>query len=373
MTYFHFLTKKAYKGKLSWIAICISLLVVFICLGFNIKNQHADTLKGMAESQISMDTKQMRIYQKHNRGVAPEVKSDLIVNKRILKAIHNKQWRRAYRTQIAVNSQILKSEKQVSGSDPEMTNSLKSESNLYRALSRLNIPQQSEESPATGISFLLYVEQWIAPVLIVLTIVFICSQLYTKRFIGRLDKDSLLPITSTANVSCNIMTGWFISLALLLIILGLGFLAASIISGIGDTRYPFELFSKQLSYKIYIPQSQIILPTIVLRILSSFFVVTFIFFFAVLTKKTLTTLFFNILLLIGTNLLTPFVEPISRIAQYLPTSYFNGVNILSNRMEHDASNYQINYNHGIEVLIIWTALFGIASYILQSIRQHQNH
>lgn len=365
----YFLSKKVYKAKLSWIAICISLLIVFICLGFNIKNQHSDTLKGMAESQISMDMKQARTFRKRNHRVVPEIKHDLTVNRKILKAIHNKQWRKAYQTQITINNQIMKSEKKMGGNDPEMANAFNSETNLYKTLSRLNIPQQSEESPATGISFLLYVEQWIAPVLIVLTIVFICSQLYTRRFIGQLDKDSLLPVTSAANVSCNIMTGWFISLALLLIILGLGFLTASIISGIGDTRYPVALFSKKLSYKIYIPQSQIILPTIVLRILSSFFVATFVFFFAILTKKTLTTLFLNMLLLIGTNLLTPFVEPIARIAQYLPTSYFNGVSVLSNRLAHDAANYQINYGNGIKALIIGTVLFGAASYVLQYLRQ----
>ncbi|MFD1125023.1 hypothetical protein ACFQ22_06620 [Lentilactobacillus raoultii] len=368
----NFLFKQTFKAKLSWMALTFVFLVILTCLFFNVRNQAQDTLEGDANSQVAMDTKQLHLASSHHQRPSTDVKGDLATNQNILNAIHNKNWRRAYQIQINLYKQLLRNTIVTSnGSDSQMIDNFKSEINRYEALAHLNTPDQSEESPTTGISFLLYVAQWIVPTLITFILIFVCSHLYTKRFANQLDKASLLPVSSSENVTYNVITGWFIALGLLLLILGVSFLIASIVSGTGLAKFPIALFPDRLSYRIYIPQDKLILPTIILNILSAFFTVNWVFLFSILTKKASTTLFFSIILLIGTNLLTPFVEPISKMAQYLPTSYFNGVSVLTKWLAHNTENYQIDFSNGVVVLISSIILLGLATYSLQHHRQSQ--
>lgn len=376
MNYLIFLLKKGLKSKLALLSVVLTIIVVSTCLFFNLRNQHVQTFESRAQEQILFDIRQKKHYTPKEIKQDPHdavslIDSDIQVNKKIQKLLHKRKWRQAYKKQIAYNNTQLKSSPN-NGTETSkyFKESLISQILLCKALIRLNLADQSEDSPTTGTSFFLYIDDLVSSVLIILLVIFICSQLYTKRFANLLDKDTLPPIDTGKNILSNLFTGYTLAVALSVLAIGFSFITATSISGIGNWHYPFPYYTSQVPFNIYRPQSEFVIPTIVLRMLSSCFVVTCVYFFAVLTKKSLTTLLLNLLILIGTNQLTSSVKLLSKIGQYLPTSYFNGVSVSSGRLSFLAKNPQINEAHGIEALIIWTIFFGVAAFSVQYIRQH---
>ncbi len=365
MTYIRFQLKKAGKDKTTWIAICITLVLIFICLGFNSYNQKTDTLSTTAKSQVTSDLRQMRLLSRNGQKPDPATHHDLVLNQKILHKLNQKKWRQAYQLQISQYQSLINTNNKVGNFGQDAIAYFRSEVNRFQALSHLNIPEQSASSPTTGISFLLYIEQWVTPVLVTLITILICAQLDTKRFKQQLNKDTLLPMSTSQNTILSLGADWLTSSFILLIIMFITFLGATIISGVGISQYPFEVFPYHASYGIYVPQIQVLFSVILLRLLSTFFIVACVFFFALVTRKTLVTLFLSLLLLVGTNLITSMIEPISKIAQYLPTSYFNGVTVTSGWLARTATNQQLTVNHGIIVLLISTIVMGTLTYVEQ--------
>lgn len=377
MNYPTFLLKKGLKSILVLLSVALTIIVVLTCLFFNLHNQHKQTFESHAQAQISYDINQKSHYtagdiKRNAHHEISTINDDMQMNKGIKELLHQRNWRKAYKKQIAYNNWVLSMSP---NNGAEVTKyfreSLISQIFLCKALIKLNIADQSTDSPTTGTSFFLYIDDLVSSVLIILLVIFICSQLYTKRFARFLDKDTLLPISLGKRTLANLFSGYTLAVTLALLVIGFSFLSATSISGIGNWHYPFPYYTSQFPFNIYQPQSEFVIPTIILRILSSCFAVTCVYFFAILTKKALITLLLNLLILIGTNQLTDSIKLLSKIGQYLPTSYFNGVSVSSGRLAFLAKNPQIDMIHGIAALISWTILLGLAAFGIQYVRQRQ--
>ncbi len=240
------------------------------------RNQHLDTIEYRAHSQILTDINQKHTYtpkeiKNDNHGEISLINSDIKSNQKIMNHLQQKKWRQAYRGQIKYNTKLLNIPADGTKINRTYREFLLSQNFLCQALIKLNIADQSESSPTTGITFFLYIDDLVSSILIVLLTIFVCSQLYTKRFTGNIDKDTLLPIGIGKSIISNLTTGYGLAVSLSLLAMGLSFLAATGISGIGNLHYPFPYYTPQFPFNIYMPQSNFILPTIILRLLSACF------------------------------------------------------------------------------------------------------
>ncbi len=373
MSYATFLLKKVIKSKLFIISVSIIVIIIIACLAFNLRNQNDQTLASNSGRQITFDTQQLNRSAsdktKANQDDIRLIKKDRRMNHRVQNLAKTKKWRAAYQSQIKYNNWQLPAASNDKVIDRTLVNFLMSETYRCHYLFKLNLPEQSRTSPTTGISFSIFVDQVISSVLIPLLLIFNFGLLYTKRFGHNIDKDSLLPMSTQNNMIQSISTGYAVAILFVIIAIITSFLTSSIISGIGNWRYPIAFFTPKFPFNIYISQGSLVFPILVLRILSTCFIVTCIYFIATLTKQVLPTILIGTLALIGTSLVTPFLKPLAKAGQFLPTSYFNGANVVSGQLAHQTRNIQFSYPHGIVTLLAWTIAFIAAAYIVQRVRQ----
>lgn len=369
-----FMLKKIVKSKLFWISILIITLITLTCLAFNLRNRNDLTLASNSAKQATFDTQQIKQSapdkSKRNQDNIKLTLADRKTNNHIRKLATDKKWQAAYQAQIRYNHSQLQAENNGKVIDQSLVNFLMSEIYRCQYLFKLNLPEQSRTSPTTGISFSIFIDQIISSVLIPLLLIFNFGLLYTKRFSHNIDKDRLLPISVSSNTSQNLLAGYVIGILLIIITIIVSFATASLISGTGSWHYPIAYFTPRLPFNIYISQGKLIMPDLTLRILSTCFIVTFIYLIATLVKQVLPTILICILTLMGTNLITPYFRPLTKFGQILPTSYFNGINVISGQLAHETKNIQFNYSHGITVLITWTFIAAVATWSIQKMRQY---
>ncbi|GAF36239.1 hypothetical protein JCM14108_1197 [Lentilactobacillus farraginis DSM 18382 = JCM 14108] len=373
MNYASFLLRKVIKSKLFIVSVSIIIVIIVACLALNLRNKDDQTLASNSKDQITFDTRQIKRSAfdktKANRDNIKLTQKDRQMNRRIQKMTKIKKWRSAYRSQIAYNNWQLQSENNSRVVDRSLVNLWMSE--IYRChyLYKLNLPEQSRSSPTTGISFAMFVDQMISSVLIPLLIIFNFGLLYTRRFGHNVDKDRLLPMSIKQSEWHNLSVGYTVAGLFVLIAVVTSLLAASLISGFGNWRYPIAFYTPKLPFNIYVSQGSLVLPTLILRILSACFIVTCVYCIATLTKQVLSTVLISTLMLIGTSLVTPDLKLLAKVGQYLPTSYFNGVNVTSGQLAYETRNIQFSYIHGVVTLFIWIVVLMVISYVIQRIRQ----
>lgn len=373
MTYTVFLLKKAFKSRLLITSLLLIVIIILSLLAFNIKNKNSETLITNAENQIVFDNKQIKQglpdRSQANQDNIKLLKKDIKANQHIKYLIHKKQWQSAYKAQISYNNGQLGAENNSKVIDKQLVNLLMSENYRCNFLAKLNLSEQSRTSPTTGISFSIFTDQVISAVLIPLLLIFNLGLLYDKRFARSIDKDSLLPMSIGTNVIQNIEAGIGIALLFVLVVIVTSFISASAISGIGKWHYPIAFFDFKIPFNLYISQGNLIGPILIMRILTVCFIVTFVYFIAMIIKQALPVVLISTIGLIGTNLVTPYFKPLAKLGQYLPTSYFNGVNIVSGQLAHETRNIHFNYINGIISLIVWTIFFLTMIYLIMKIKQ----
>lgn len=368
-----FLFKKVIKSKLFIISTAIIIVLITACLALNLRNQNDQTLATNAETQSNFDTQQIKQSapdkSKANQENITLTQADRKMNRHIHKMAATQKWQRAYQAQINYNHWQLKAESNGKVIDRSVVNFLMSEVYRCQYLLKRNLPEQSRTSPTKGITFSIFVDHVISAVLIPLLLIFNLGLLYTKRYDNGVDKDRLVPITTGSGLFQNLFIGYAMALLLVIGTIGLSFLLSSFFSGVGNWHYPIAYFSPKMPFNIYVSQGSLIIPILILRILSTYFVVTFVYLIAVLTKQMLPTILISIIALIGTNLVTPYLRLLAKGGQFLPTSYFNGVNVVSGQLAHETRNIQFSYIHGIETLAIWMVVIIIVAYGILNMRQ----
>lgn len=382
MNYTKFLIKKTAKNRSVWAIIIVVTLISLGCLFLNYQNRHHDTLQSTTQDQITFQKKQLKALNKGPaNGVEQSVKEqqkDINYNQQILRFLAHHRWAAAYRLQIHQNQKLIKDERKTGdGRDDALTNSLVQENRWYAALAYLNVPEVSADNPTTGIGFTLWVEKWLSPILLTLVIILICTQLFTKQYVGSLDKSSLLPLPKIAIINQSLLSGLLISIGVVTIVIGSSFVVASLISGIGNFQYPWETYQLKTRALFYVFQGNALGKVLILQLLSVMFIVCSVNLIAKLIKQTLPTLFVAMLALVGMNMLILTLAPLANFAQWLPMTYFSGADVVSQKIAVDLENGQITWRQGcltltIGILIVLVVTVGL-QYCGGKSSQHINH
>ncbi|MDV7693610.1 hypothetical protein ABUE38_10260 [Pediococcus parvulus] len=364
MTYKNYLSRKILKNKFNFIPLVILILAVLICLAFNVRNKAAnsyliDTKNDIRQGKQALHDSQSDLKRKNESAAARKIdktniadeKRDIKTNQLILNRVHGRQWRAAYKQKIILIKQDLKVSLNSKGSGTGLIKAMKRDLLIYQDLAKKNLEKQDDDFPTQGIGYSVWVSKTILPYLLVLSIIFVLVQIYGDAFEGKLNKNNLLPISKKTVISENITSGSIFSIGTLIITELIALMAGWTVSGVGALNYPYLSYAVGSGKMELKNISDLILPSLLLQCLAIVFIIELTYFIVTLVRNRLASLFITLLLTIGVVLMTSVVEPIQRIAQFLPTTYVNGISVVSGQYGQSIANYHLSFSTGLLTLI----------------------
>lgn len=365
MSYRSYLNRKILKNKFNFIPLIILIVMVLVCLVFNVKNKAANSYivdakdnirqgkQALQDSQNDLKRKKLTVSdRKLDLANIANEKKDIKINQTIIRLSHQHQWRAAYQQKVRQIQEDLTVAQASKGSGSGLINAMKRDRLIYQDLASKNLEKQDDDFPTQGISYSVWASKTILPYLLVLAITFVLVQVYGDAFEGKLNKNKLLPISKVTITTQNILNGSFFAIVLWLLTELTAFIAGTVVSGIGALNYPYLSYAIGSGKMLLQNISKLILPSLILQGLAIVFIVEITYFIVTLVRNRLAALFVILLLTLGLILVTTVVEPLRRIAAFLPTTYINGISIVSGQYGHAIANNQISFVTGVITLLI---------------------
>lgn len=358
MDYIKFQSKKVTKSNLAIIIVGLLIVLSFAILFMNKNASTKLSLENEAYGNLELQEKSLKESKKDLKTLSKNserykitqedissFKSEISKTKNLIQALKNKNWKNVYKIKY---SNLAKADKYTLEDNSATKNEkfyLLKNLSLFSYLKKHPLPYQ-EDPPSKGYSFIVDLNELYFPILFTLVAVFVLTQLYTSPYRNKLDIESLIPLSNYKKMFLNTITGIALIVGIFLLVNLLAFIGASLIFGTGSLNYPYFIFTNEHS-GYYTQIKNLFSPALILTFLSSCFIVLMMQLIAKIFKAQLSTLFVGILILVGMNLATMVIAPLSKIAPYLPTTYFNGVKTVSNQLAFDIGNFNVNYINGI--------------------------
>lgn len=362
MSYFGFQLKKVAKHNLTIIALCILIIISFGVLFLNTQQiDSGESIKGQIQGNIVIqknnifqDKQALKKYSPAGEGyrqtkiALKQTKKQLQANQALIKHLNKGQWRPVYKEKIKENNKIKTTG--LSERNRDFVNGIKKR---YQYLVKHPLPYESDAA-VTGLQFWSDLNGTYWPVLFTLVIIFMLTYLYTDAYKNGLDITTDLPINIMSKLLTNSLAGLAISCLLYLSVSLLVFTGASLIFGTGSLQYPAIIHHLINGHSIVAvtPLATLIPKMLILQFLELIFLVLLLQLLAKLLHNQLPTLLLAVLLIVGINLATTVIEPLARIASWLPNTYLNAINVVSGAAAYNLDNYQINFVSGVDTLLI---------------------
>ncbi|QQP29470.1 hypothetical protein [Lactobacillus ultunensis] len=366
MSYIKFQLNKVFKNNLLFITGSLLLVISLVVLALNNSTSKSMSLENQAKGNLIMQNNaitQMKDSLKHYKkgGEAytlttksiSDTKKQRKDSKKLLQAFKQQDWQTVYHYQLkaanlAKNIQV----KNNHASNSEKSALIKNVK-FFEYLNQHPLPYE-ETPPVTGIQFLLDLNQLYLPYLFILVVTFILTQLYTSKYRNRKDISSLFPISSSKKYIFDNLIGVITSSGLFYSINILVFIIAALFFKVGSVDYPFYLYKSLTGQTLnaYVPTSRVVIPIIVLQILVGLFIINFIQLISSIVRDKFPSLFITLILLIGLSLSSTVIEPLQKVATWLPTTYFNVINVISGEISVQYHNTHITFVSGLITLII---------------------
>ncbi|RHW51403.1 hypothetical protein [Lactobacillus bombicola] len=380
MSYFGFQLKKITKHNLTIIALCILIIISFGVLFLNTKQiDSGESIKGQIQgniviqkNNIAQDKQALKKYSPTGEGyrqtkiALKQTKKQLQVNQALIEHINKGQWGPVYKEKIKEINKMKTTE--LSERNLDFVSGIKKR---YQYLVKHPLPYESDAA-VTGLQFWLDLNGTYWPILFTLVIIFILTYLYTDAYKNGLDITTVLPINVMRKQLSNSLVGLAISCLLYLLLSLLVFTGASLIFGTGNLQYPaiiHHLVNRRQIVAVA-PLATLIPQILILQFLEFIFLVLFIQLLAKLLHNQLPTLLLAVLLVVGIGLATTVIEPLAQIAQWLPNTYLNAINVVSGVAADNLDNYHINFTSGVGTLLIGSLVLFSLICLLERTRTH---
>lgn len=380
MSYFGFQLKKITKHNLTIIALCILIIISFGVLFLNTKQiDSGESIKGQIQgniviqkNNIAQDKQALKKYSPTGEGyrqtkiALKQTKKQLQVNQALIEHINKGQWGPVYKEKIKEINKMKTTE--LSERNLDFVSGIKKH---YQYLVKHPLPYESDAA-VTGLQFWLDLNGTYWPILFTLVIIFILTYLYTDAYKNGLDITTVLPINVMRKQLSNSLVGLAISCLLYLLLSLLVFTGASLIFGTGNLQYPaiiHHLVNRRQIVAVA-PLATLIPQILILQFLEFIFLVLFIQLLAKLLHNQLPTLLLAVLLVVGIGLATTVIEPLAQIAQWLPNTYLNAINVVSGVAADNLDNYHINFTSGVGTLLIGSLVLFSLICLLERTRTH---
>lgn len=220
----------------------------------------------------------------------------------------------------------------------------------YKQLSKLNAEPQYDGLEMKGTNYVYRMMDSIFPIIFLLCLIALISNVVNSSIIGRKDIEKLFPENPVKFHLKKIAILTLFGLLFYLFFIGAAFVLSSVLNGVGTLQYPINIYDTGFDQTK--PLIDIITRAGILQLLSLLFVICCVYLISILAKSGLTTLFVSTIAILGPIILTGQIAPIAKYLHILPTTYVNSIRVVTNQLAFENKNSLINFGNGMLVLLI---------------------
>lgn len=220
----------------------------------------------------------------------------------------------------------------------------------YKQLSKLNAEPQYDGLEMKGTNYVYRMMDSIFPIIFLLCLIALISNVVNSSIIGRIDIEKLFPENPVKFHLIKIAILTLFGLLFYLFFIGAAFVLSSVLNGVGTLQYPINIYDTGFDQTK--PLIDIVTRAGILQLLSLLFVISCVYLISILAKSGLTTLFVSTIAILGPIILTGQIAPIAKYLHILPTTYVNSIRVVTNQLAFENKNSLINFGNGMLVLLI---------------------
>lgn len=220
----------------------------------------------------------------------------------------------------------------------------------YKQLSKLNAEPQYDGLEMKGTNYVFRMMDSIFPIIFLLCLIALISNVVNSSIIGRIDIEKLFPENPVKFHLKKIAILTLFGLLFYLFFIGAAFVLSSVLNGVGTLQYPINIYDTGFDQTK--PLIDIVTRAGILQLLSLLFVISCVYLISILAKSGLTTLFVSTIAILGPIILTGQIAPIAKYLHILPTTYVNSIRVVTNQLAFENKNSLINFGNGMLVLLI---------------------
>ena len=374
-----FLVKKALKSRLNVIIVVLLTIVISIAFYMNSRTAQKLSLESQIQSSIvkneqlikenedklsqTTDTESEE-YQSTKKNL--ELKQNqLEERKHILSLLEQQKWKEAYALQAKYEEKsfgIISKEAYSSG---ELKRAVYREWKVYEALYPLNIKAHLLDFPTYGIDQVVWTLTTIIPTLFLISIIFMLTQLFTDRFKGNLDTAKLLPFSKVKFAISSLGVGVGYVTIVFLVICAISLFLGLFNQGLGTLEYPYPIFDVVKQEIVIVKIQNILLESLTLEFLVFIVIVEVVYLISYFFKQKIVALFISLILIVGFVFGINVIEPLQKVAHFIPFTYLRSVEILSGRLPQNIQNAHLSASTGLKIIPILMMILFVCILLLE--------
>ncbi|WP_286137109.1 hypothetical protein [Philodulcilactobacillus myokoensis] len=258
---------------------------------------------------------------------------------------YSQNYRRSYHNLIQYNNKIM-----IKSNSQDITNQLSNDNELLNYLYQNNIQYESSSHPTTSYGFMKEANNSYITGFTLLIIIFMIINLFSNNYIERMNISKLLPMNRFKKDFISIIFSFLLYGFLWIIYNVFSYILGLIISGSGSINYPITAFINDIHNGSYVNFGSLIPHMIIIKSMFMLFIACFVYLVIIICKNRIMALFSALFISFGLIISSLLFAPISRIAQWIPFSFFNGNDIVTLVLGHSIDNAKLNYQNGILIL-----------------------
>ena len=376
-----FLVKKALKSRLN--VIIVALLAIVISIAFYMNSRTAQKLSLESQIQSSIVEKEQLIKENEDKlSQTTDTESEeyqftkknlelkqnqLEERKHILSLLKQQNWKEAYNLQAKHEEKTFGIISKEAHSSAELKQAVYREWKVYEALYPLNIKAHLLDFPTYGIDHVVWTLTTIIPTLFLISIIFMLTQLFTDRFKDNLDTAKLLPFSKVKFAISSLGVGiGYVSIVFLLIC-AISLFLGLFNQGLGTLEYPYPIFDVAKQEIVIVKIQNILLESLALKFLVFIVIVEVVYLISYFFKQKTVALFISLILIVGFVFGINVIEPLQKVAHFIPFTYLRSVEILTGRLPQNIQNAQLSGSMGIIVLPILIIILFVFILLLEKV------
>lgn len=363
-----FLTlKRVFKNKLNYIPFF--LIAIFIPVMYvGIHNAAYDEVNGSEYSmqeELNSVREDIPIFEnllnsteltedeilqtKQNLTVAQEREKHLAAK---VQAYQTKKWDQFYQSDVALIDLMINSVRQ----SPQMYGAdllgiLDANQDYSEYMSTTGLGFDSRFAPVQGTSYAIKVFDDFYPIILILLLTYFASFVYCSSRVGGLDYEGLIPKSYLAKQMLRLLVGVIVGMIIILFLFGLCLLCGLIGSSIGGLQTPILFYTLEGTTK-FVSIGSLLFEFLVLSILGMMLIVNLVAVFSRWMTKQMACFFVSLIVVGGLMWCVQEIAPLHSFMQFLPFTYLNPIQIVTQELMTTTSNPQVNFMFGTIVLVI---------------------
>lgn len=367
MTYVFLTLKRVFKNKLNYIPFF--LIAIFIPVMYvGIHNAAVDEVNGSEYSmqdELNSVREDIPIFEnllnsteltedeilqtKQNLTVAQEREKHLAAK---VQAYQTKKWDQFYQSDVALIDLMINSVRQ----SPQMYGAdllgiLDANQDYSEYMSTTGLEFDSRFAPVQGTSYAIKVFDDFYPIILILLLTYFASFVYCSSRVGGLDYEDLIPKSYLAKQMLRLLVGVIVGMIIILFLFGLCLLCGLIGSSIGGLQTPILFYTLEGTTK-FVSIGSLLFEFLVLSILGMMLIVNLVAVFSRWMTKQMACFFVSLIVVGGLMWCVQEIAPLHSFMQFLPFTYLNPIQIVTQELMTTTSNPQVNFMFGTIVLVI---------------------